>query len=110
MLTTLRTTDGERWILEITVAEDGSVAQTIGPIAGKELAQRMERYTLLRHRTWENILSWDVRHNFARQAMFDLALRKIVGETLEYTQIPFPAGHQNWMDRHPLPSTVEAGS
>lgn len=108
MLTTLRSTDGERFYLDITISEDGSVAQTIGPIQGKELAQRWERYTLLRHRTWENLLTWDIKHNFARQAMFDIALRKITFETDEYTRIPFPAGHAGWMDRHPLP-TVEAG-
>lgn len=109
MLTTLRHIGNDRWLIEITVAQDGSVATTLGPLQGRELAERWERMTLLRHRTWENLLSWDIRNNFARQAMYDIAVRKLVGETDEYTQIPFPAGHQNWMDRHPL-STAGARS
>lgn len=102
MLTTLRSEDGEHFYLDITVKQDGSVATTLGPIQGKELAQRWERMTLIRHRAWENLLSWEIKGNFARQAMHDLSLKKLVGETDEYTRIPFPAGHQNWMDRHPL--------
>lgn len=102
MLTTLKHVGDDRWLIEITVNEDGSVAQTLGPIQGKELAERWERMVLLRHRTWENLLSWDIKNNFARQAMYDLSMRKLVGETDEYTRIPFPAGHKNWMDRHPL--------
>lgn len=102
MLTTLRSADGERFYIDITVNDDGSVATSIGPIQGKELAERWERMILLRHRTWENLLTWDLQHNFARRAMYDIAMRKLVGETDEYTRIPFPAGHSRWMERHPL--------
>jgi hypothetical protein len=110
MITTLRTTGQDHWFIDITVKDDGTVAESIGPIQGEQLARRWERYILLRYRTWENILSWDIRHNAVRQEMFNTALRKIVGETDEYTQVPFEAGHQNWMDRHPLPLVQEARS
>lgn len=103
MLTTLRSTDNENFFLDITISTDGSVAQTIGPIQGEQLALRWERYTLLRHKTWENILSWDIGGNKVRQEMFNTALRKIVGETDEYTVVPFEAAHHTWMERHPLP-------
>ena len=102
MLTTLRQEQDGVWRLEITVRKDGHVDQTIGPFRDKDLALRWERYSLIRHHTWENILSWDVRDNFARQNMREMAVRKIVTQTDEAVQIPFPAGHQNWMERHPL--------
>ena len=105
MITTLLSPDGTRFFIDITIVDDGSVAQTIGPIQGEQLARRWERYTLIRYRTWENILTWDIRHNFAREAMFKLALRKIVGETDEYTSLSSEAAHQTWMDRHPLEVT-----
>lgn len=103
MLTTLRSTGNDHWFIDITTSDDGSVAHTLGPLIGEDLARRWERYTLIRYRTWENLLSWQIRNNFARQALFDLQVKKVINETMEYTQIPFVAGHQNWMDRHPLP-------